>query len=128
MEGSVKLPCTEGKTVFDFWKTRLTDVLIESVRSDGGVLLHLSTEEYQNLFDWKKVCQSVKVIQPQFLVDSKGKLKTQAVWAKTCRGAMTRWTVVNRVDTPSMLKEFSYEGFRYSEDLSSEENPVFIKE
>lgn len=128
MEGGIKLPCTDSKTVFDFWKPLVTDVLIESVKMDGGILIHLSTEEYQALFDWKKVCNSVIVIQPQFLVNQKGKLKTQAVWAKTCRGAMTRWIITNRIDDPSLLRGFSYEGFEYSEELSGDQSPVFVRQ
>jgi len=128
MEGNIKLPCTDGKTVFDFWKPLLTDVLIDSVKKDDGILVHLSTEEYQSLFDWKRICQSVTVIQPSFLVNQKGKLKTQAVWAKTCRGAMTRWIITNSINDPKILSGFTYEGFKYREDLSSSINPVFVRE
>jgi cytoplasmic iron level regulating protein YaaA (DUF328/UPF0246 family) len=37
--------------MFGFWKGRLTDMLIESVKADDGILIHLATEEYQHLFD-----------------------------------------------------------------------------
>ena len=51
MEGHVELPCGEGQNMFGFWKSRLTDMLIEAVKADDGILIHLSTEEYQHLFD-----------------------------------------------------------------------------
>jgi hypothetical protein len=41
----------------------------------------------------------------------------QAVWAKTCRGAMTRFIIKNRIDKPQDLFAFSYEGFTYESKL-----------
>ena len=45
MEGNVELPSGDGQNMFGFWKSRLTDVLIDSVKADGGILVHLATEE-----------------------------------------------------------------------------------
>ena len=45
MEGHVELPSGEGQNLFGFWKSRLTDMLIESVKANDGILVHLSTEE-----------------------------------------------------------------------------------
>ena len=50
MEGHVELPSGEGQNMFGFWKSRLTDNLIDAVKADDGVLIHLATEEYQHLF------------------------------------------------------------------------------
>ena len=66
LEGHIELPSSEGKRLFDFWKTRLTDLLITSVKADDGILIHLSTEEFEHLFDWKRVTTEVQVIQPIF--------------------------------------------------------------
>ena len=77
--------------MFDFWKPRLTNVLIDSVKQDDGCLVHLATEEITRLFDWKRVKREVKVLEPQFFVRDGDKLKTIVVYAKMCRGAMTRY-------------------------------------
>jgi len=52
LAGEIKLPAAGGLTLFDFWKSRLTDVLIDAVKADDGILIHLATEEFQHLFDW----------------------------------------------------------------------------
>ena len=39
MEGYVELPSGEGQNMFAFWKRRLTDILIDAVKSDDGVLI-----------------------------------------------------------------------------------------
>ena len=58
MEGNVELPSGEGQNMFGFWKRRLTDLLIDAVKADGGTLIHLATEEYQQLFDWQRVADT----------------------------------------------------------------------
>lgn len=113
MEGNVELPNGEGESMFGFWKHRLTDVLIESVKADDGILVHLATEEFQHLFDWQRVIREVHIVQPMFYVRKGNDLKIQAVWAKTCRGAMARFIVKHRIAKPMDLYAFSYEGFEY---------------
>lgn len=129
MEHCVKLELTEGKPINTFWKEKLTDVLINSVKADDGILVHLSTEEYEHLFDWKRVMQEVKVIHPLFYVRQKdGGLKMQAVWAKSCRGAMVRFILQNQITDTEELKAFSHEGFEYNPHLGEEQYPHFVRE
>ena len=127
MEGNVELPSGEGQNMFGFWKNRLTDVLIDSVKADDGILIHLATEEYQHLFDWQRVRKEARVIQPLFYVRKGNDLKIQAVWAKTCRGAMTRFIIQNRITNPNDLAAFSYEGFEYEPTLGDPNYPHFVK-
>ena len=129
MEHCVTLEATGDKPVNQFWKDKLTDVLIDSVKADDGVLLHLSTAEYEHLFDWKRVCKEVKVIQPLFYVRQKdGRLKMQAVWAKACRGAMVRFVLAHQIAHPEELAAFSYEGFEYAPQLGEWAFPHFVRE
>lgn len=127
MEGYVELPSANGN-MFDFWKPRLTQVLIDNVKADDGVLVHLATEEFQRLVDWKRVKEELHVVQPMFLVRKGDTLKVQAVWAKTCRGAMTRMILQERLSHPEDLLAFQYEGFTYNPASSEVDQPCFIKE
>jgi len=127
MEGNVELPHAEGQNMFGFWKSRLTDMLIDAVRKDDGMLIHLATEEYQHLFDWQRVCREVRIIQPLFYVRKGNDLKMQAVWAKTCRGAMTRYIIENALSKPQALNAFGYEGFNYEPTLGDPDHPHFVK-
>ena len=128
LEGNVELPSGEGKNMFGFWKSRLTDVLIDAVKADDGILIHLATEEYQHLFDWQRVRQEVRIIQPLFYVRKGNDLKMQAVWAKTCRGAMARFIIENRINNPEGLCAFYYEGFAYDPKLGEPDYPHFVKQ
>jgi cytoplasmic iron level regulating protein YaaA (DUF328/UPF0246 family) len=128
MEGAVELPSGKGQNMFGFWKSRLTDVLIDSVKADDGVLIHLATEEFQHLLDWQRVNREVRIVQPLFYVKKGNALKMQAVWAKTCRGAMTRFIIENQISNPSLLQAFSYEGFHFNPSLDDENHPHFVKQ
>lgn len=124
-------PGAKPKSIFELSaqrKAALTDALIASVKADDGVLIHLSTEEYEHLFDWKRVRESVKVIQPLFYVKNpKGDLKVQAVWAKSCRGAMVRFILENQLSSPEALTAFDYEGFSFAPNYGEEAFPHFIR-
>jgi len=130
MEPSVKLEYTDDKPVGSIWKEYLTDYLIEAVKADDGVLVHLSTAEYEQLF-WlgKRVCREVRVIQPLFYVQQpNGSLKVQTVWAKSCRGAMTRFILQNRITDPAELTSFCYEGFNYLPTLGDANALYFVRQ
>lgn len=128
MEGGVALPSADGITMFDFWKAHLTECLIESVKADDGILIHLATVEFQHLFDWKRVSKELRVVQPLFYVRKGNQLKMQAVWAKTCRGAMTRYIITHRITTPEELCAFSYENFEFASNAGDADFPHFIRE
>lgn len=129
MEHCVRLEHTGDRPVNQFWKDKLTDVLIDAVRADDGVLLHLSTEEYEHLFDWKRVTESVRVVHPLFYVrQPDGRLRQQAVWAKSCRGAMVRHVLEQALTSPTQLSSFAYRGFRHAPDYGDDLFPHFIRE
>ena len=126
LEGKAKLPSAEGKNMFSYWKPLLTDLLIEAVHADDGILVHLATEEFQHLFDWKRLQKEVRIIQPLFMVDQGSRLKAVSVYAKSCRGAMTSYILRNQLDSPDELLTFEYDGFTYHKDYGDEDHPPFI--
>ena len=123
MEGNIEY---NGDTIFNFWKPRLTDLLIDSVKADDGILVNLASEEMKSLFDWKRVSAEVKVIEPEFMVQKNGKLKTIVVYAKSCRGAMTRFIIKNRLMQPAELQCFEYEGFHFAAEYGDEMHSYFV--
>ena len=111
LEGNIRLH--ENKTMFDFWKPLLTEALIKSVENDGGTLIHLATEEMTHLFDWTKVCEKVRVVEPKFYSESGKKKKVVTVHAKMCRGAMSSYIIRNRTGNPDDLSDFAYDGYEF---------------
>lgn len=115
LEGSAPAPDGE-QSLFDYWKSRLTDVLIDSVRADDGVLLYLASGEMKRLFDWTRVTREVRVVAPEFRVMKGEQLKTVVVYVKMMRGAMVRQALTRRLSAPEALLDFEYEGFAHLPD------------
>lgn len=112
LEGNVELPCTQGKTMFEYWRPILTDTLIDAVKSSGGILVNLASAEMKGLFDWKRVVREVRVITPEFKIMRDGKMRNVTIYAKMCRGEMSRYILLNRISDQSGLLDFEYDGFR----------------
>ena len=68
-----------------------------------------------------------KEIQPLFYVDKGDTIKMLSVHAKSCRGAMTKFIIQNRIDQPSDIFNFELNGFRYAPNYGDELHPHFIK-
>ena len=128
LEGKTRLSSTGAKNMFAYWKPRLTDMLIKAVKKDDGILVHLATEEFQHLFDWKRMQKEISIIQPLFMVEQEDRLKAVSVYSKSCRGAMTSYILRKRLDSPADLLGFEYEGFFYQPGYGDEAHPHFISQ
>lgn len=113
LEGDAVLPDLDDRTLFDFWRERLTALLLERVRADDGVLVNLASAEMKRLFDWERIRREVRVLTPEFRIREGDRLKTVVVYTKMCRGEMTRHILRNRIAAPEALKAFGWEGFRF---------------
>ena len=80
----------------------------------------------KNLFDWRKVCNEVRVVTPEFYTLKNGKLAAVTVYAKMCRGEMTRFIIKNRIENPEALQSFEWEGFVFDKEHSSTNELLFI--
>ncbi len=124
LEGDIELPGLGFKSIFDFWKDRLTDPLIERCKADDGILVNLASDEMRKLFDWKRVTKELKVITPSFKVVTIGRPRNITVYTKICRGAMARYIIENRLTDPDALKDFSHIGFVY--DSTTKNDPLYL--
>ena len=128
MEYDIKIPeLTEGN-MYQFWQGKQTQPLIDAVRADDGILLNLASQDIQPAFFWKQIEKEVRVITPEFKIRKDGKLKTIVIYAKMARGEMCRQIIRQQIQDPEAIKAFEWEGFLYREDLSSENNWVFLQE
>lgn len=126
LEGDVVLPGGDDRTPFDLWPDRLTDLLIDRVRSDDGILVNLASNEMKRLFDWGRIRRSVRIITPEFRISEGDRVRTIVVYTKMCRGEMARHLLCDRVSTPEELQGFEWEGFRFAPSLSRGDNWTFL--
>lgn len=128
LEGGIPFAEEASETVFEHWRPLLTAPFLEEIRKAGGTLINLASAEMKDLFHWKEIEDSVRVITPEFYTLKNGKPATVVVYAKMCRGEMTRYIIRNRIEDPEQLKAFAWEGFTYHEELSQDHRMVFCQE
>ena len=65
---------------------------------------------------------------PVFKDAKNGEYKLISFYAKKARGFMSNWIIKNRVKKAADLKNFNEEGYYYSKKLSTDSEPVFLRD
>lgn len=124
LEMGTKFPVGKNKNLYEFWKKHLTKALNEEL-SEGEFLLNLASNEYFKAIDTKAL--KVPVVTATFKDFKNGEYKTIMTFAKLARGYMTRYIIDQEVTTQEGLKGFNYEGYGFSEPMSTDNELVFIR-
>lgn len=110
-------------TLYQFWGNRISEFLKEHV--ENGYIVNLASQEYSKVID--KNLFGKRFLTIEFRENRSNGLKVIPILSKRARGLMARFAVKNRVVNVDELKLFDYEGYTYSDSLSSGTNWVFIR-
>ncbi|QRM87969.1 peroxide stress protein YaaA [Lacinutrix sp. WUR7] len=124
LEMGTKMPIGKNKNLYEFWKKKVTKALNEELEDDE-LFLNLASNEYFKAVDVKAL--KVPVITANFKDLKNGEYKVISFFAKQARGAMARYIVDTNAKTIEDLKGFNYEGYGFSEAMSTENNLMFIR-
>lgn len=113
----------DDKSLYKFWN----DKIYNKLYSDDNVIVNLASEEYAKVVR-KFLKEDDIFIDIDFKVHKDGKLKTLATLAKIARGQMIKYIVENKINNPEDLKNFSFDNYKFSHNLSTSRKFVFIKE
>ena len=103
MQAKVKIGNTKG--LYDYWGRKIYDAIID----DSHIIVNLASKEYSKAVE-------------------KNKLVQKATYAKMARGYMVRYMAENNVQDIEGIKKFDSMGYSFNQDLSSEDEFVFIQE
>ena len=127
LEMGTKLANPRGKDLYAFWGERISQWLNEALAAQGDdVLLNLASNEYFGAV--KRHALNARVIEVDFKDMKNGHYKIISFYAKKARGLMSRYVIKERIETPEQLKDFTYDGYRYSPDASSTDHLVFLRD
>lgn len=127
LEMGTKLRTTRGKNLYEFWKDRITDKLNEAFEGEEDpIVINLASNEYFKSINPKKL--KARVITPTFKDLKNGEYKFIQTYGKEARGYLTRFIIKNKVNDPEEMKAFNLEGYYYSSEMSSEDQPVFLRD
>ncbi|WP_426431054.1 peroxide stress protein YaaA [Winogradskyella sp. HB-48] len=124
LEMGTKMAVGKNKNLYEFWKKKVTQALNDELE-DGELFLNLASNEYFKAIDTKAL--KVPVIDVNFKDFKNGEYKTIMTFAKLARGYMTRYIIDTDAKTLEDIKGFNYEGYGFSESLSSDKELVFVR-
>ena len=122
LEMQAKLEIDGAKNLYDYWGDRL----YKEVRDSSGIIINLASKEYSKCIE-KYLQPGDRYISCNFFEEQEGKLVQKGVYCKMARGEMVRFMAENRVEEPGGIKQFSVMGYRFSKELSSEKEYIFVR-
>ena len=126
LEMSIPLENSLGDTLYDFWKSRVTEHLNESIAAtSNNLLLNLASQEYFSVIDKQQL--NADIINIVFKDWKNGALKTIGVQAKRARGTMVHYIVKNGYKSLNAIKKFNGLGYCYSAGDSNDHTMTFIR-
>ena len=127
LEMGTKLANARGKNLYEFWGDDISGWLNQALAEQGDeVLLNLASNEYFGAV--KRKALNARVIDTEFKDLKNGQYKIISFYAKKARGLMARYVIKERLRDPAGLKDFSYQGYRYSAEQSKPDSLVFLRD
>ncbi|MGJ8592264.1 MAG: peroxide stress protein YaaA [Aquaticitalea sp.] len=124
LEMGTKLAVGKDKNLYEFWKKDIVKSLNSELK-ENELFLNLASQEYFKAIDVKQL--KVPIIQVDFKEFKNGDYKIIAIFAKLARGLMARYIIDTNAETLDDVKGFNYEGYGFSESMSSANNLVFTR-
>ncbi len=127
LEMGIKLENQRGKNLYEFWGEKITEHLNQQLTTLGSdLLVNLASNEYFKAV--KPMLINGNIVSPEFKDSKNGQYKIISFYAKKARGLMTRWIIENRIESAEQLIDFNVAGYYYSDEFSSDNSPVFLRE
>lgn len=126
LEMGTALPTPRKKDLYAYWGDRISEVLRADLDQSGSnVVVNLASSEY-----FKAVRTAVlgaRIITPVFKDKGPGGYRMVMIFAKHQRGAMARHIIQHRLLDPAKLKDYTGDGYRFSEADSTADEWVFLR-
>ncbi|PKK95114.1 MAG: peroxide stress protein YaaA, partial [Tenericutes bacterium HGW-Tenericutes-5] len=116
LDMTIKLPKI---SLYKYWQKIVDDYFMNE-----EVIINLASNEFSKMLK----NYSGRMINIEFYEESDElELKVVSYNAKKCRGKMLDFLIKNQIEDLDLIKEFSYENYIYSENLSKPDNFYYLK-
>jgi len=118
--------------LLDYWgpkvaRTIAADLRAADLRTKASkLIINLASNEYFAVVKGQ-LPKAIRVVSPDFRVETPAGLKFHSFTAKVARGAMARWLCEERVADPAALADFDRDGWAFDRDRSTPDTPLFVK-
>lgn len=122
LEMQAKLLDCKQKSLYQFWNDKIAKVLF----SESRYIINLASKEYSKCIS-RYLTGNIQLINCVFgeLIDEK--VVEKGTLAKMARGEMVRFMAENNIEYAEDIKRFNRLYYVYKEELSDDNNYVFIK-
>ena len=126
LEMGTKLKNPEGDDLYEFWGDEITKTLNKQLKKTSGeVLVNLASIEYFKAVRPDQL--DARVIAPVFKDLKNDKYKIISFYAKKARGSMAGWIIRKKITDAKKLIKFAEDGYKYSAEESTPDEPVFLR-
>ena len=127
LEMGTQLKNSQGKNLYEFWDTQVTELLNQDFADDPEpLLINLASNEYFKVIKAKVL--NAKVLNLAFKENKAGTYKTIGIHAKRARGLMTNFIIKSRLTDAEQIKSFNEANYVFNESLSSDKEWVFSRD
>lgn len=115
-----------SSNLYDYWG----DSLYREVRDDSGLIINLASKEYSLCIEryLQPGDRFITCVFGEFADPEQKKIVQKGVYAKMARGDMVRFMAEQTIEEPERLKEYGRMGYHFSDERSTENEYVFIRE
>jgi len=125
LEMGTKLATDRGKTLYNFWGSKIGELLASELGKEKFIV-NVASNEYFKVVD-QGVLKGTKIINMHFKQKKDGALKIVSVFAKQARGLFVRFCAESNLSKIEDLKKFDADGYQYNAAQSDELNVVFVR-
>ncbi len=123
LEMQAKVTIGGCRNLYDFWGDRL----YREVMDKSGVLVNLASKEYAKAIE-RYLGPDDRYITCVFGELVGGRVIQKGVYAKMARGEMVRFLASERAQEPEAMRDFSWSGYAFSEQRSTDDTYVFVRD
>ena len=118
----------ETKDLYAYWG----DALYKEVLDESRIIINLASKEYSKCIEKYLTPEDTYItcVFGELAPDKKtgkAKIVQKGVYAKMARGEMVRYMAMNGIENPEDMKKFNGLGYVFSEELSNDNNFIFLK-
>ncbi len=123
LEMQSKILLGDYESLYDYWAEKIA----KSIFKESKCIVNLASKEYSKCIS-KYLTKEIKLINCVFGEIIGGKVIEKGTLAKMARGEMVRFMAENNICKVEEIKKFNRLDYTYKEDLSDNNNFIFIKE
>ncbi len=127
LEMGYRVDVEKAANLYAYWSESITDSLNRDLRQTGSSLvLNCASKEYSRTVLREKLQGTLLTLT--FRQIKEGASRTIAIYSKRARGMFVDWFITNRIETRERIRQFDRGGYRYAEELSGDDEFVFVTE